>query len=118
MNKENHINVNKHFATEEIDLLKFKNKTSDEQINIIKDILSSAYPSTEILNSWILSCIELANQNNNDYIKLPKKLIVQKKSNKLIFKFENKKNEFSTSGRYRMYGTYYRPDHRTVGEFF
>ena len=29
MNKENHINVNKHFATEEIDLLKFKNKTSD-----------------------------------------------------------------------------------------
>lgn len=91
MNKENHINVNKHFATEEIDLLKFKNKTSDEQINIINDILSSAYPSTEILNSWILSCIELANQNNNDYIKLPKKLIVQKKSNKLIFKFKNKK---------------------------
>lgn len=79
------IRINKDFKEEKINLNEFKKQDVNTQINIIKETLSKIYLNTEILHSWIMSCIELSNNVNDDVASLPARLLVKKEENDLVF---------------------------------
>lgn len=95
MKENKKIKINNSFGIKKINLQEFKSKIPEEQIEEIRLILKNAYPETEILNSWIISCAELIHEEKKNDIELPEKLMVRRENEYLVFQFaESKKSLF------------------------
>ncbi len=92
--KNDEILVNKKFKKIIINLDEFNQKKVNEQFSLIKEILSNAYTDTNILDSWVMSIIELSCSKNNEIIFLPKNLRIKKEKNILTIKFSNQKKRY------------------------
>ena len=89
---EKDVQINEDFVKETIDLEELEKELVSEQFKMIEEVLKKAYKDTEILNSWVMSCIELLQDEQAEKVYLPYNLCVEKVKGTLTFKFRHKSN--------------------------